>query len=86
MSIPSNINREHIFQAIIRIEKEGIPARRYAREYAMWYEEKEYPCKLIISWANIYANGKELDSNPKVFNTYMAQDYLANKGFKIIKI
>ena len=86
MPIPNNIEREHIFQAIIKIEKEGVPPHRHARDYAMLYEEKHYPCKLVISWANIYANGQELDSNPNVFNTYMAQDYLTEKGFTLIKI
>lgn len=87
MPIPYNIEREHIFQAIIKIEKEGIPPQRQAKDYTMLYERKQYPCKLVISLANIYANGEELDSDPKVFNTYMAQDYLIEKGFTdIIKL
>lgn len=86
MSIPKNINREHIFQAIIKIEKEGIPSHRHARDYALLYEQKQYPCKLVISWANIFANDEELNSDPKVFNTYMAQDYLIEKGLTIINI
>ena len=86
MKIPEKIEREHIFQAIIKIEKEGVPAHRHAKDYAMLYEGKQYPCKLIISWANFYAMGEELDPNPSVFNTYMAHDYLIKKGFTIIKI
>lgn len=86
MPIPENINREHIFQAIIKIEKEGVPPHRHARDYAMLYEERQYPCKLLISWANIYANNEELNPDPAVFNTYMAQDYLTEKGFTIINI
>jgi hypothetical protein len=86
MPIPKNINREHIFQAIIKIEKEGIPPLRHARDYALLYEERQYPCKLVISWGNIYANNEELNSDPKVFNTYMAQNYLIENGFTIINI
>ncbi len=86
MSIPRNINREHILQAIVKIEKEGIPPHRHARDYALLYEERQYPCKLVISWANIYANDEELNSDPKVFNTYMAQNYLIENGFTIINI
>lgn len=86
MPIPDNIEREHIFQAIVKIKKEGIPSHRHARDYALLYEQKQYPCKLVISWANFYANDEELNSDPKVFNTYMAQDYLIEKGFTIINI
>jgi hypothetical protein len=28
MPIPDNIQREHIFQAMLRIHKEGVPSRR----------------------------------------------------------
>lgn len=81
MAIPQNIEREHIFQAMLKIEREGIPPRRGPREWATQYEGNIYPCKLLISWANIYANGIELDPDPKVFTTYMAQEYLHKKGF-----
>jgi hypothetical protein len=86
MPIPNNINRENIFQAMLKINREGIPPGRQPRQWAVQYEGKIYPCKLLISWANIYANGVELDSNPNNFQTYMAQDYLKNLGFNIIAI
>ncbi|KVV16045.1 hypothetical protein [Flavobacterium sp. TAB 87] len=86
MPIPKNIEREHIFQAIIRIKREGIPALREAKEWAMKYENETYPCKLLISWGNFYANEEELNPNPRNFQTYMAQEYLRNLGFEIIHI
>lgn len=85
MSIPENISREHIFQAMLRIKREGVPPRRKAREWAINYEEEIYPCKLLISWGNFYANGIEFNSNPTNFQTYMAQDYLKNLGFEVVK-
>jgi hypothetical protein len=86
MPIPKNIKREHIFQAMLKIKKDGIPTLREAKEWALEYENEIYPCKLLISWGNLYANGNELNPNPKNFQTYMAQDYLQNLGFKIVHI
>lgn len=86
MPIPNNINRENIFQAMLKIQREGIPIGRQPRQWAVQYEGEIYPCKLLISWANIYANGAELDPNPNNFQTYMAQDYLTNLGFNIIAL
>lgn len=84
MAIPDNIRREHIFQAIIRIINEGVPIHRDAEKYVMIYEEKPYPCKLLISWANVYVNHFELDPDPKIFNTTAAQAYLKKLGFTSI--
>jgi len=84
MPIPDNIKREHVFQAIIKIDREGIPTKRKAIYYNLLYAGKEYPCKLIISWANIFINNEELDPDPNNFTTYHAQDYLEKLGFTII--
>jgi len=86
MAIPTNIKREHIFQAMLKINREGVPPRREPREWAVQYEEKLYPCKLLISYANLYANGIELDPDPRIFTTYRAQDYLQTLGFAVIEI
>ena len=86
MPIPQNIEREHIFQAMLKIKREGIPPKRGPREWAVEYEGDIYPCKLLISWANIYVNGEELDPNPENFTTYMAQDYLIPKGFQVVHV
>lgn len=86
MPIPNNITREHIFQAMLKIHREGVPAGRQPRQWAVNYEGEIFPCKLLISWANIYANGEELDPNPNNFQTYMAQDYLTNLGFQIVAV
>jgi hypothetical protein len=84
MPIPQNIQREHIFQAMLKIEKDGVPMRRGPREWAVEYEGRIYPCKLLISYANYYANGIELDPNPNIFTTYDAQDYLLSQRFVVV--
>ena len=86
MPIPDNIKREHIFEAMLKIKREGIPTRRGPRQWALSYENETFPCKLLISWGNLYANGEELDPNPNNFQAYMANEYLANLGFQIIEI
>ncbi len=86
MPIPNNISREHVFQAMLKIKRDGIPNRRGPRQWALQYENEIYPCKLLISWANIYANGEELDPNPNNFQAHMANEYLANLGFTIIEL
>jgi hypothetical protein len=84
MKIPNNINRNHILKAIKKINKEGVPPKRGPRKYAMEFDAKLYPCKLLISWANIFANKIELNCHASIFNTYMAQDYLIHLKFKIV--
>jgi hypothetical protein len=86
MPIPDNINRDHIIQAIRKIDRDDVPAKRGKRKWALEFEGCEYPCKLVISWANIFANGEELDPSPKNFTTYDAQRYLTGKNFKIVHL
>ena len=59
--VPSNISREHILMAIDRIEKEGVPAGAQSSTYDLVLHDKRYPPKLVVSWANGFANGEELD-------------------------
>lgn len=88
MAIPPNITKEHILRAIKRIDDEvNFNPKRKERVWALEFNDKLYPCKLVISYANFYPNKEDLDSNPKVFTTYMAQRFLKSKGFNnIIKI
>lgn len=86
MPIPDNIQREHILEAMLKIHREGVPARRGPRDWAVQYEGVIYPCKLLISWANICINGEALNPDPANFNTYDAQEYLVSKNFEVIKI
>jgi hypothetical protein len=85
MAIPPNITKEHIIRVIKRIDDEvNFNPKRKERVWALKFNDKLYPCKLVISYANVYPYKKELDSNPKVFTTYMAQRFLKSKGFNDI--
>ena len=63
MSLPENIKKKHLIQAIAKIDATGIPKDGNSQYYDVIYNEKKYPPKVIVSYANIFANGKELDRN-----------------------
>jgi len=63
---PKNIRKEHIVKAIEEIKKSGIPKGRRSRKFLLEFEGKFYPPKYVISLANKYANGVEL--NPSEFS------------------
>jgi hypothetical protein len=82
MAIPINITKQHILSAMEEVDKSGVPNARKSKKYYVHNDGKKYPPKYIISRANFYANRIELHWDPKIFQTYMAQDYLNEKGFK----
>lgn len=63
MTIPQNITKKHLLEAISKIDKEGIPKNGDSQYYDVIYDNKKYPPKLIVSIANIFANGIALDRN-----------------------
>jgi 5-methylcytosine-specific restriction protein B len=86
MSIPNNITKENISAAISKIDHEGIPDYSQSVFYDLVYKGKSYPPKLVISYANFFANGEILDrkSFPGGPNTQSFK-ILKDKGFEIKK-
>ena len=85
MRIPKNITREHLIQAIEKINHDGIPKDGDSMYYDVKYNSKFYPPKLVVSIANLFANGIELDRNS--FDGGMNSpcfDLLINNGFEIL--
>ena len=85
MSIPNNITREHILKAIEKIDKDGIPLNGDSNFYDVLYNSNYYPPKLIVSIANYFANGVELDRNS--FEAGMKKPcfkLLQSNGFEIV--
>lgn len=71
MAIPTNITSEHILKAIKRIDEAvNLNPKRKERVWALKFNDKLYPCKLVISYANVYPNKQKLESSPKVFTTH----------------
>lgn len=86
MPIPQNITKEHLLRAIEKIDKEGVPINADSKYYDVVFNQKKYPPKLIISYANLFANGIELNRNS--FEGGLGTPcfkLLEEKGFSIIK-
>jgi 5-methylcytosine-specific restriction protein B len=81
------IKKEHILAAIKEIEANPLLRKgRASSTYDLIYEENDYPPKLIISIANKYATGVELD--PNTFEGGIgtpAFQLLEKEGFEIVK-
>ncbi len=63
MKLPSIITKEHLLKAIERIVREGIPVDSSSQYYDIIYNNKSYPPKVVVSYANHFANGEDLDRN-----------------------
>lgn len=83
MSVPRNIKRDHILKAIEKIDKEGAPNNATSKFYDLVHNGKTYPPKLVISYANIFANKEELDRNS--FVTDPVFKLLEKEGFQIVE-
>src|SRR5690554_5475480 len=83
--IPKNITKVHLEKAIEEIDKNGIPKGRESSIYNMVYNGKTYPPKLIISIANRFANGNELNAEDfQGGQGTAAHKLLEKEGFDII--
>lgn len=84
MTIPQNINKEHIIKAIQTIDREGVPERRESTRFNLSYAGENYPPKYVISIANIFANGEEY--SPSMFSGGDETNRFLNRlGFTIIE-
>jgi hypothetical protein len=85
MPIPQNITRAQILEVINQINQgRQIPNRRNARKVALRSNGRNYPVKIIISWAHELATGQELEYH--LFVTQEATAYQRNLGFDVVEI
>jgi 5-methylcytosine-specific restriction enzyme B len=63
MAIPENLTKEDLIQAADKIIEEGIPRNAHSSTYDVFYNNKFLPPKLVVSYANLFRNGSELDRN-----------------------
>lgn len=63
MAIPNNIAKAHLLKAIEMIDREGFPNDADSQYYDVVHKGKHYPPKVVVSYANIFANGKPLNRN-----------------------
>ena len=84
--IPKNINRNHLEKAIEEIDREGVRKGRHSSTYDLVYNGKSYPPKLVLSIANRFANGSELNANDfGGGNDTPAFELLKKEGFEIVE-
>jgi len=81
--IPRNIQREHVLKAIEEIKTTHIPTERSSKKFLIAFNGGYYPPKYVISLANRYVNGEEL--NPSEFSGGTeSNNFLRALGFKIL--
>jgi 5-methylcytosine-specific restriction protein B len=83
--IPDNITKEHLEKAIEELDQKGIRKGRHSSTYDLVHKLKSYPPKLVISIANRYANGVELD--PSTFEGGKGTpsfQLLSKQGFEVV--
>ncbi|MGP4069744.1 HNH endonuclease [Halobacillus sp. B29] len=83
MSIPQNINREHVIEAIQKIDRDRVPKKRARSRFKLSYEGRNYPPKYVISIANIFANDEEYPPS-KFSGGDETNRFLRKLGFTII--
>ena len=82
--IPDNVKREHILQALAEIDRSGVPKGRQSRYFHLSYRGKTYPPKYVISLANKFTNGKELE--PRLFSGgYESNNLLTRLRFRVAR-
>jgi hypothetical protein len=47
----NKIERSHVLDALLQIDREGVPTRREGRRHDLLFEGRTYPPKLVISYA-----------------------------------
>lgn len=82
--IPHPITRQHILEAIKRIDAEGVPAAHQSTKFDLLYEGNYYPPKYVLSLAHVYVNGKEL-SHKDFSGGDEANRFLKFRGFTVVK-
>lgn len=82
-TIPLNITEADIHKAVQETDLSSIPPRRFYTKYYLVVDGKKYPPKYILSLANKYANGQEL--NLDGFTTQQAVAYFNKLGFQVEK-
>lgn len=79
--IPQEITYHHVLHALADIDRDGVPDRRHSRDYDLIHEGRRYPPKYVISLANRWANGEELDAGR--FIATEAHAFLERLGFTV---
>lgn len=82
--IPSNIGRQDIITAIDDIRKSGVQKGRGSSRFQLVVDGQAFPPKYVVSLANRYVNGEELD--PSTFGGGSETNlFLTKLGFQVVE-
>lgn len=84
LRIPKNITREHIIQAIEEIKKVRWPPRNNSTTYDLFYQGERYPPKIVVMYANKYANGELFDVSKFSGGEGTTNKFFRARGFEIL--
>ena len=84
LRIPQNITREHIIQAIEEIKKIRWPPRNKSTTYDLFYEGEKYPPKIVVMYANKYANGELFDVSKFSGGKDTTNKFFNDRDFEIV--
>ena len=84
LRIPQNITREHIIQAIEEIKKVRWSPRNNSTTYDLFYNGEKYPPKIVVMYANKYANGELFDVSKFSGGEDTTNKFFRARGFDII--
>lgn len=60
MGIPNNITTNHVLQALEEIDRIGVNPRRQSTKFDLYHNDKRYPPKEVLRFANWIANDYEI--------------------------
>ena len=83
--IPANIGSEHIIKAIREIDLNRVPPGRESRSFLLIFKRKQYPPKYVLSLANKFPNGEELDPS-RFSGGQETNNFLKRLEFDIVEI
>jgi len=81
--IPHIITKQHVLQAIERINEHGVPSGRRSRKYFLRHEGEDYPPKYVVALACEFATGKALASD-QFGGGAETNGFLARLGFTVV--
>src|SRR5262245_14626812 len=81
--IPKNISADHVLKAIDRIRAQGYPEARASTRFDLIFQDERFPPKVVISYANLFANGQELPET-EFSGGDESNDFLTALGFQIV--
>ena len=81
--IPALITKAHIIEAMRRIDRDGIPARRGGRDYCLAKNGRHFPPKYTIALAHELATGNRLHSS-EFSGGAESNRFLGGRGFDVV--